>query len=143
MSAPSPIEAEGKGQPAWKSETRDSDASSEGSRGCLGAFKAAVLAKAPLKGAPLEYGGHRVAEEPNAKMGVVGVLAKFARFFGPGMVITVAYLDPDNLQSSFGDGPDYGYLMICVVWFSLVVAIYLQVRGPAATFSPSLPSSSI
>src|SRR3569833_2125888 len=72
-------------------------------------------------------------------MGVVGVLAKFARFFGPGMVITVAYLDPDNLQSSFGDGPDYGYLMICVVWFSLVVAIYLQVRGPAATFSPLPP----
>ncbi|KAH8880963.1 natural resistance-associated macrophage protein [Thozetella sp. PMI_491] len=42
------------------------------------------------------------------------------------MIITVAYLDPDNFQSSFSDGQDYGYLMICIVWFSLVVAIYLQ-----------------
>ncbi len=84
------------------------------------------LAKAPLEGAPLEYGGHRIAEEPK-KLGVVGVLTKFARFFGPGMIITVAYIDPDNFQTSMSDGQDFGYKMLFMVLFSLVLAIYLQV----------------
>lgn len=93
------------------------------------AVKSMLLAKAPLEGAPLEYGGHRVAEEPTRKLGVSGVLAKFARFFGPGIILTVAYIDPDNFQTSVSDGQDFGYKILCMIWFSLVVAIYLQVSG--------------
>jgi hypothetical protein len=134
----SPHEVGSKLEPAPTSEpTRTSDRSSGSSHGWLNAIKTAFLAKAPLQGAPLEYGGHRVAEEPNPKGGVVGVLTKFARFFGPGMILTVAYIDPDNFQSSFSDGQAYGYLMICMVWFSLVVAIYLQV----SLFTPRLKSN--
>jgi hypothetical protein len=92
-------------------------------------IKSALLAKAPLEGAPLEYGGHRVAEEPTKKLDFGGVLAKFARFFGPGMIITVAYIDPDNFQTSFEDGQDFGYKMLFMVLFSLILAIYLQVSG--------------
>ena len=95
-------------------------------RGWLGAVKSVLLAQAPSERAPLEYGGHRIAEEPTKKLGFGGVLAKFARFFGPGMIITVAYIDPDNFQTSFGDGQDFGYKMLFMVLFSLIVAIYLQ-----------------
>ncbi len=89
--------------------------------------KSVLLAKAPAEGAPLEYGGHRIAEEPNKKLGFGGVLSKFARFFGPGMILTVAYIDPDNFQTSLSDGQDFGYKMLFMVLFSLIVAIYLQV----------------
>jgi len=97
-------------------------------RGSLGAIRSVLLAQAPSEGAPLEYGGHRIAEELPKKPGFVAVLAKFARFFGPGMIITVAYIDPDNFQTSFGDSQDSGYKMLFMVLFSLIVAIYLQAR---------------
>jgi metal iron transporter len=94
------------------------------------------LAKAPAEGAPLEYGGHRIAEEPNKKLGFGGVLSKFARFFGPGMILTVAYIDPDNFQTSLSDGQDFGYKMLFMVLFSLIVAIYLQVGGCLCVDTP-------
>ncbi|KUJ17398.1 natural resistance-associated macrophage protein [Mollisia scopiformis] len=90
------------------------------------AVKSVLLAKAPVADAPLEFGGHRIAEEPTKKLGVGGVLSKFARFFGPGMILAVAYVDPDNFQTSVEDGQDFGYKMLFMVLFSLVVAIYLQ-----------------
>jgi hypothetical protein len=96
-------------------------------KGFLEGFKRVLLAKAPLEDAPLEFGGHRIAEEPNGKGGFVGNLARYGRFFGPGMIIVVAYMDPDNLQTSVGDGQDFGYKMLFMVLFSLVLAIYLQV----------------
>jgi len=87
--------------------------------------KSVLLAKQPVFDAPLEFGGHRVAEEP-AKNGIVGSLMKFARFFGPGMIITVAYVDPDNFQTSVEDGQDFGYKMLFMVLISLLIAIFLQ-----------------
>jgi metal iron transporter len=90
------------------------------------AVKSVLLAKTPVRDAPLEYGGHRVAEEPK-NLSFVGVLAKFARFFGPGMIVTVAYIDPDNFQTSFEDGQDFGYEMLFMLLISLLMAIYLQV----------------
>lgn len=92
----------------------------------VGCCQSVLLAKTPIEGAPLEYGGHRTAEEPTKRLGVGGVLAEFARFFGPGMILTVAYIDPDNFQTSVSDGQDFGYKMLFMVLFSLVVAIYLQ-----------------
>jgi hypothetical protein len=89
-------------------------------------IKSVFLAKASTADAPLEYGGHRVAEEPT-KRGLSGVLSKYARFFGPGMIITVAYIDPDNFQTSVEDGQDFGYKMLFMVLISLLIAIYLQV----------------
>jgi hypothetical protein len=94
--------------------------------GWLNGIKSVLLAKAPAEGAPFEFGGHRIAEEPR-RQGFGGVLAKFARFFGPGMILTVAYVDPDNFQTSISDGQDFGYKMQFMVLFSLVLAIYLQV----------------
>jgi hypothetical protein len=66
--------------------------------------KEMLLAKAPLEGAELEFGGHRATEEP-AKHGVfLGVATEYLRFFVPGMIIAVAFIDPDNFQSAVQDG---------------------------------------
>lgn len=91
------------------------------------AVKGVVLAKAPLEGAPLVYGGHRVADEPR-EQGIFGVLSKYAYFFGPGMIITVAFIDPDNFQSAVQDGQDFGYKLLDMVLISVLIAVYLQVR---------------
>ncbi|MCJ1398961.1 hypothetical protein MMC11_002162 [Xylographa trunciseda] len=89
------------------------------------AVKGVLLSKAPAEDAPLEYGGHRVAEEPT-RLGFVGVLMKFGRFLGPGMIVTVAYTDPDSFQTAVEDGQDFGYNMLFMVLISLFIAIFPQ-----------------
>jgi hypothetical protein len=64
------------------------------------------------------------------------VLWKFLTFMGPGALISVAYIDPDNYQTQIQSGQDFEYKLLFMVLVSNVVAIYLQVR-----FSP-LPNSS-
>lgn len=92
------------------------------------AVKGTFLAKAPLEGAPLEYGGHRVPEEP-ANRGFLGVASKYLRFVGPGMIITVAFIDPDNFQSAVQDGQQFGYKLQDMVLISVLIACYLQVSA--------------
>lgn len=55
------------------------------------------------------------------------VLWKFARFTGPGAVITVAYVDPDNLQSNLTSGAEFKFKLLFMILFSNVVAVFLQV----------------
>jgi len=58
-----------------------------------------------------------------------GVLWKFARFSGPGAIISVAYVDPDNLQSNLTSGAEFRFKLLFMILFSNVVAVYLQVSG--------------
>lgn len=55
------------------------------------------------------------------------VLWKFARFAGPGAVISVAYVDPDNLQSNVTAGAEFRFRLLFMILFSNVVAVFLQV----------------
>lgn len=57
----------------------------------------------------------------------LSVLIKFARFSGPGAVITVAYVDPDNLQSNLTSGAEFKFKLLFMILFSNVVAVFLQV----------------
>jgi hypothetical protein len=88
-------------------------------------IKRSILAREPTEGAPLQHGGHREPEE--ATNGILGVLLKFTRFMGPGMIITVAFIDPDNFQSNVQDGQDFQYKMLFMIFLSLLIAMYLQV----------------
>ncbi|PMD64019.1 natural resistance-associated macrophage protein [Hyaloscypha bicolor E] len=54
------------------------------------------------------------------------VLWKFARFAGPGAVISVAYVDPDNLQSNVTAGAQFRFKLLFMILFSNVVAVFLQ-----------------
>lgn len=56
--------------------------------------------------------------------------AKFLRFFtflGPGAIISVAYIDPDNYQAAITAGGSFQYKLLFMVLVSNIVAIYLQV----------------
>jgi metal iron transporter len=52
---------------------------------------------------------------------------KFARFAGPGAVISVAYVDPDNLQSNVTAGAQFQFKLLFMILFANVVAVFLQV----------------
>jgi hypothetical protein len=90
------------------------------------AFANQFLAKAPLREAPLVYGGHREATEPQ-KLNPWGVFLKFLTFIGPGVILSIAVNDPDNYEQDIGSGQDDGYTQICPLWVAVAIAIYFQV----------------
>lgn len=56
--------------------------------------------------------------------------AKFLKFFtflGPGALISVAYIDPDNYQAAIAAGGSFQYKLLFMVLVSNIIAIYLQV----------------
>lgn len=55
------------------------------------------------------------------------VLVKFGKFTGPGTIISVAYVDPDNFQTAITSGAEFEYKLLFMVLVSNLIAIYLQV----------------
>jgi metal iron transporter len=55
------------------------------------------------------------------------VVVGFGRFMGPGAIISVAYIDPDNYQTAISAG-DLQYKLLFMILVSNIIAIYLQVR---------------
>lgn len=56
--------------------------------------------------------------------------AKFLKFFtflGPGALVSVAYIDPDNYQSAIAAGGSFQYKLLFMVLVGNIIAIYLQV----------------
>lgn len=53
---------------------------------------------------------------------------KFFKFLGPGAVISVAYVDPDNYQTAISAGAEFQYKLLFMVLVSNLIAIYIQVR---------------
>ena len=84
------------------------------------------LAKPPADEAPVELGGHRQAVEPQ-KLGPFGVLAKFVTFIGPGIILAIPLIDPDNYQDNISSGQEFAYKQLCMVWVAVAVATYFQV----------------
>jgi metal iron transporter len=62
----------------------------------------------------------------------VAVMVKFGKFVGPGTIITVAYIDPDNFQTAVSSGAQFQYKLLFMVLISNLIAIYLQVCQPMA-----------
>ena len=56
------------------------------------------------------------------------VVWKFGKFIGPGALISVAYIDPDNYQTAISAGAIFQYKLLFIVLVSNLIAIYLQVR---------------
>lgn len=54
-------------------------------------------------------------------------LMKFGRFVGPGTIITVAYIDPDNYQTDVASGATFEYKLLFMILVSNIVSMYLQV----------------
>ncbi len=50
----------------------------------------------------------------------------FLKFLGPGILITVGFIDPGNWASNVAAGSDYGYKLLWMVTLSTVMLIFLQ-----------------
>ncbi|SHI23524.1 manganese transport protein [Sporobacter termitidis DSM 10068] len=57
---------------------------------------------------------------PNAKA------LSFLRYIGPGLLVTVGFIDPGNWASNIAAGADYGYALLWMVTLSTVMLIVLQ-----------------
>ncbi len=48
------------------------------------------------------------------------------RFIGPGILVTVGFIDPGNWAANLAAGADYGYALLWVVTLSTLMLILLQ-----------------
>jgi manganese transport protein len=48
------------------------------------------------------------------------------KYLGPGLLVTVGFIDPGNWASNIASGAGYGYLLLWMVTFSTVILIILQ-----------------
>lgn len=56
----------------------------------------------------------------------IGVLKKYARFVGPGLMVSVAYMDPGNYSTAVAAGSAYKYNLLFLILLSNCLAIFLQ-----------------
>lgn len=56
----------------------------------------------------------------------VRVLKKYLRFVGPGLMISVAYMDPGNFAADVQAGATSEFALLFIVLFSSIIAIFLQ-----------------
>ena len=54
------------------------------------------------------------------------ILVKFTKFVGPGLMISVAYIDPGNYATDVAAGANYKYQLLVMVLVSNIIAIFLQ-----------------
>ncbi|SCV05221.1 LANO_0H02718g1_1 [Lachancea nothofagi CBS 11611] len=59
-------------------------------------------------------------------MSVTGIMSKFARFIGPGIIISVAYMDPGNYSTSVSGGAQFQYQLLFAIFISNIFAVVLQ-----------------
>ena len=50
----------------------------------------------------------------------------FFKYIGPGLLVTVGFIDPGNWASNFAAGSEFGYTLLWVVTLSTVMLIVLQ-----------------
>lgn len=63
-------------------------------------------------------------QEPYFK--VAGVLRRYAKFVGPGFMISVAYIDPGNYATDVAAGATYRFQLLFMILLSNIFAIFLQ-----------------
>jgi len=64
-------------------------------------------------------------DHPSYKPTKLGGLEIF-KFIGPGLLVTVGFIDPGNWASNLAAGADYGYTLLWMVTLSTVMLIMLQ-----------------
>lgn len=57
----------------------------------------------------------------------VAVLTKYLKFFGPGILVSVAYMDPGNYSTAVSGGAYFEYKLLFVVLLSNLFAVVLQI----------------
>ena len=68
---------------------------------------------------------------------VLGALDIF-KFIGPGLLVTVGFIDPGNWASNFAAGSEYGYALLWVVTLSTIMLIACSIMLPILNRDRSL-----
>ena len=63
-----------------------------------------------------------VNEKPMPRFGIL----EFLKYIGPGLLVTVGFIDPGNWAANMATGSFYGYELLWVVTLSTVMLIFLQ-----------------
>ncbi|ODQ65761.1 natural resistance-associated macrophage protein [Nadsonia fulvescens var. elongata DSM 6958] len=58
---------------------------------------------------------------------VKSILVKYGKFIGPGLMVSVAYMDPGNYSTSVSGGAAYEYKLLFVIFMSNIFAVFLQI----------------
>jgi manganese transport protein len=67
------------------------------------------------------------ALEPSAgSPGGESFFRRLLTYFGPALIVSVAYIDPGNYGTDIAGGASFGYSMLWVVWLAGVMAMLLQ-----------------
>jgi len=53
-------------------------------------------------------------------------LRRLLTYFGPALIVSVAYIDPGNYGTDIAGGASFGYSMLWIVWLAGVMAMQLQ-----------------
>ena len=54
----------------------------------------------------------------------------FFKYIGPGLLVTVGFIDPGNWASNFAAGSEFGYALLWVVTLSTIMLIVAAQCGP-------------
>lgn len=54
------------------------------------------------------------------------VFAKYLKFIGPGLLVSVAYIDPGNYSTAVDAGASNQFSLLCIILLSNFIAIFLQ-----------------
>lgn len=66
-------------------------------------------------------------EEPMSNKDVIkAAFKKYIKFIGPGLLVSVAYIDPGNYSTATSAGAANQFSLLCVVLLSNFIAIFLQ-----------------
>lgn len=65
-------------------------------------------------------------EDPSAPLKFEFSWRKLWRFAGPGWLMSLAYLDPGNLESSLQQGAYTRFALVWVLWWATVMGLVLQ-----------------
>ncbi|CAN3361836.1 manganese transporter Smf1p [Diutina catenulata] len=74
------------------------------------------------------YSGCSVARpDTSTRSRVLRSLKKYASFIGPGLMVSVAYMDPGNYATGVTAGASNRYSLLFIVFLSNIIAIFLQI----------------
>ncbi|KAG5355855.1 Manganese transporter SMF2 [Yarrowia sp. B02] len=70
--------------------------------------------------------------DPNKKplsmwANMMRILSKYGKFVGPGIMVSVAYMDPGNYSTAVSAGAMYQYKLLFIIFVSNLFAVFLQV----------------
>lgn len=57
------------------------------------------------------------------------IFLKFIRYLGPGLMVSIAYVDPGNYSTDVSGGASKRYKLLFVILLSTILALYLQVTA--------------